>query len=147
MQQPFLSGVDLNNEQGVCPHIAQNHPCACLNRDCQEFESIEVGAASNYVDRTYEAVCTFLQDLLLRKQGAAFEKLTMHIAGPCDEVYPEVLSVEGQRLQLSKNSHGRTFIHEPKHVNGLPTTSFQRELVHETTKKSVAMVSSRAAQI
>lgn len=133
VQQPFLSGVDLNNEQGICPHIAQNHPGTCLNRDCQVFESIEVGAASNYVDRTYEAVCTFLRDLLLRKQGAAFEKLTMHIAGQCNEVYPEVLSVEGQRLQLSGTSHGRTFKYEPKHVNGLPATSFQKQLVQETT--------------
>lgn len=140
VQQPFFSGIDLNNEQGICSHIAQNHPF--------EVESIEVGAASNYVDRTYEAVCTFLQGLLLRKQGAAFEKLTMHIAGQCDGVYPEVLSVEGQRLQLSGTSHGRTFVYEPKHVNGLPTTSFHKQLVQETTTtKIVAMVSSRAAQM
>ena len=102
-------------------------------------ESIDVGEASNFVDRTYEATCTFFQDILLRKQGVAFEKLTMHVVGNCDEVYPEVLSVEGQRQQICGNSHERTFVYEPRYGNRRPAMSFvKQQLVTETTAKSVA---------
>ena len=140
VQQPFLSGVDLNNEQDTCPHLGKVHHHACLSRSCQAFESIEVGAASNFVDWTYEAICTFFQDLLLRKQGAAFEKLTMHVAGNSDGAYPEVLSVEGQRQQISGNAHQRTFEYNSKHMNGRPTTSFDKQLVQETTAKSIGRI-------
>ena len=136
VQQPFFSGVDLNNDQEICPHICKDHPYACLNRTCQACESIEVEAASNLVDRTYEAICTFFQDLLLRKQGAAFEKLTMHVAGHRDIAYAEVLSVEGQRQQIGRNSHQRTFVYEAKHVIGRPTRCFEKRLVRETKRKA-----------
>ena len=88
------------------------------------------------MDRTYEATCQFFQHLILRKQGAAFEKLTMHVAGNCDETYPEVFSVEGQRQQIGGYAHKRTFIYEPRIVNGRPAVSFERQLVKETTTKS-----------
>ena len=139
VQQPFLSGVDLNNEQMNCPHMGKDHPHACLSRSCQACESIEVGATSNFVDRTYEAICTFFQDLLLRKQGAAFENLTIHVVGTCHTTYPDVLSVEGQRQQIGGNSHERTFVYEPRYSNGRPATSFEKQLVQETTAKSIGM--------
>ena len=135
MQQPFLSGVDLNNEQELCPHMGKRHFYPCLNRSCQEYENIEVGVASNFVDRTYEATCTFFQDQLLRKQGAAFERLTMRVVGYDDLAYPEVLSAEGQRQQLWGNSHERTFVYEPRQVNGRPVIPFEKQLVRETTAK------------
>lgn len=137
MQQPFLSGVELNNEQEICSNIGQGHPHACLSRSCQEYESIEVGAASNFKDRTYVATCNFFQDMLLRKQGAPFEKLTMHVAGHCGHTHPDVLSVEGQRQQIGGNSHGRTFVYEPRYRNGRPEMSFETQLVKETTPKSM----------
>ena len=139
MQQPFLTGL---NDREVCPHIGKGHHSDCLNRSCQASESMEVGDAYNFVDRTYEAICTFFQDLLLRKQGAAFEKLTMQVAGHSAAIYPEVLSVEGQRQQLSGNSNRRTFVYEAKQVNGIPVISFEKQLVQETTPKSIARLGS-----
>lgn len=141
VQQPFLNGVDLNIEQDICPNTGKGHPHACLSRGCQACESIEVGAASNFVDRTYEATCTFFQDLILRKQGAAFEKLTLRVAGNCDRKYPKVLSVEGQRQQIGGISHRRTFVYEPYYVNGRPAMSFEKHLVKETTAKSIERAS------
>lgn len=128
VQQPFLSGVDLNNEQDICLN--------CLNRSCQACEGIEVGATSNFKDRTYEATCTFFQNLILRKQGAAFEKLTMHVAGNYDVFHPEVFSVEGQRQQIGGCAHKRTFVYEPRNVNGHPAISFEKHLVKEPTATS-----------
>ena len=93
------------------------------------------------MDRTYEATCTFFQDQLLRKQGVAFERLTMHVAGYSDGAYPEVLSAEGQRQQLWGNSHERTFVYEPRQVNGRPVISFEKQLVQETTAKRILMIS------
>ena len=93
--------------------------------------------AWNFVDRTYEATCTLFQDQLLRKQGAAFERLTMHVAGHCHKAYPETLSMEGQRQQLGGNAHERTFVYEPRQVNGRP---FEKQLVRETTAKSTGKV-------
>ena len=136
MQQPFLNGVDLNNEQEPCLNIGKGHPHACLNRRCQAGESIEVGAASNFIDRTYEATRQFFQHLVLRKQGSAFEKLTMHVAGNCGGIQPEVFSVEGQRQQIGGCAHKRTFTYQPCIVNGRPTVSFETQLVKETTEKS-----------
>ena len=137
VQQPFFSGVDLNNEKDICPHTGKGHPHACLSRSCQANESIEVVAASSFLDRTYKAICTFIQDLLLRKQGAAFEKLSLDVAGYSDGIHPDVLSVQGQRQQIGGKSHRRTFEYEARFVNGRPTTSFERWLVQETTEKSV----------
>ena len=97
--------------------------------------------AGNFVDRTYEATCTFFQDQLLRKQGVAFERLTMHVAGYSDGAYPEVLSAEGQRQQLWGNSHERTFVYEPRQVYGRPVTSFEKQSVRETTAKRILPIS------
>lgn len=83
------------------------------------------------------AICTFFQNLLLRKQGAAFENLTLQVAGNCDGIYPEVLSVEGQRQQIGGTSHKRTFVYEPKYGNGRLKMSFEKQLVEETTAKSI----------
>lgn len=138
VQQPFLSGVDLNNEKDTCPTIGKGHPHTCLSRSCQAYDSIEVGAASNFVDRTYEATCTFFQDLLFRKQGAAFEELTLHVAGKSDGKYPEVLTVEGQRQQIGGISHKRTFVYEPRYENGRPGMSFEKQRVRETTEGSIS---------
>ena len=88
------------------------------------------------MDRTYEATCQLFQHLILRKQGAAFENLTMVVAGNCDESYPAVLSVEGQRQQIGGYAHKRTFIYEARTVNGFPAISFDKQLVKETTAKS-----------
>ena len=137
VQQPFLNGVDLNNEREICPHVGKSLPHACLNRSCQAGESIEVGAASNFVDRTYEAICIFFHDLIIRKQGAAYERLTMHVVGNCDKKYPDVLTIEGQRQQLLGSSHERTFVYEPRYPNGSPALSFEKQLVQETTAKSI----------
>lgn len=90
------------------------------------------------MDRTYEATCTFFQDLLLRKQGAAFEKLNLHVAGNRDRNPPEVLSVEGQRQQIGGTAHERTFVYEPRYVNGRPAMCFEKQLVQETTAKGIA---------
>ena len=60
----------------------------------------------------------------------------MHVTGYCDRAYPEVLSVEGQRQQLGGNSHKRTFVYEPRQVNGYPVIPFEKRLVLETTAKS-----------
>lgn len=138
VQQPFLNGVDLNNEQDHCPSIGKGLPHACLSISCQARESIEVGAASNFVDRTYNATCTLFQDLLLRKQGAAFEKLTLHVVGSRNAVYPDVFSVEGQRQQICGDSHERTFVYEPIYGNGRFVMPFEKQLVRETTPKSIA---------
>ena len=137
VQQPFLSGVDLNNEKDICLHAGKGHLHDCPSRSCLTSESIEVGAASNFLDRTYEAICTFVQDLLLRKQGATFEKLSIDVAGYPDGPYPDVLSVEGQRQQISGKAHRRTFEYEARMVNGRPTMSFEKRLVKETTVKSI----------
>ena len=144
VQQPFFNGVDINNDKNICMHIDGNgrpYDCLdlynCLNRSCLAWDRIEVGAASNFVDRTYEAACTFFQDLLLRKQGVAFENLTMHVAGTDDKWYPKVLSVQGQRQQLGGESHKRTFVYEPRHVYGRPMMSFDRQSVQETTAESL----------
>lgn len=131
VQQPFLSGVDLNNEKDTCPLLGKSHPRACLSRSCQAYDSIEVGAESNFLDRTYEAICTFFQDLLLRKQGAAFEKLTLHVAGSDVKIKPDILSVEGQRQQIRGISPKRTFVYEPGYRNGRPALSFEKQLVRE----------------
>lgn len=131
VQQPFLRGTDLNNEQEICPNIGKGHPHACFSRSC--LENIEVGAAKNFIDRTYEATCTFFQDLLLRKQGIAFERLTLHVAGKCDTVFPEVLSAEGQRQEIRGMSHKRSFVYEPMYRNGRPTMSFEKQSIKETT--------------
>ena len=87
------------------------------------------------MDRTYEAACTFFQDLLLRKQGATFEKLALHVAG-FDGPHPEVLSVEGQRQQIAGSAHRRTFLWEPRPVNERPALSFDKQTVKETTATS-----------
>lgn len=47
VQQPFLRGTDLNNEQEICPNIGKGHPHACFSRSC--LENIEVGAAKNFI--------------------------------------------------------------------------------------------------
>lgn len=131
VQQPFLSGTDLNTEQDICPDIGKGHPHACSSRGC--LENIEVGTASNFVDRTYQATCTFFQDLILRKQGVAFERLTLHVAGDSGIIFPEVLSAEGQRQQISGTSHKRSFLYEPIYGNGCPTRSFEKQSVKEIT--------------
>ena len=128
--------MDLNNEQEICPQMGKHHSYHCLNRSCQKYKTIEVGEAWNFVDRTYEATCTFFQNQLLRKQGAAFERLTVHVAGHVGKAYPEILSTEGQRQQLGGNAHERIFVYEPRQVNGCPVTSFEKQLVQETTAKS-----------
>lgn len=79
----------------------------------------------------------FFHDLLLRKRGAAFEKLTMHVVGYSDESYPDVLSVEGQRQQVEGKAHERTFTYEPIWENGCPATSFEKQSFQETTAKSI----------
>ena len=132
VQQPFLSGVDLNNEQELYPRMGKLHPC--LSRSCLTYEDIVAGTAWESVDRTYEATCTFFQDQLLRKQGVAFERLTMHVVG-YDRPYREVLSLDDQLQQLRGNAHKRTFVYEPRQVNGRPVVSFEKQLVRETTPK------------
>ena len=134
-RQPFFNGVDLDNEQGICPHIGKPHPYPCPHRSCQEYEKIEAEGAGNFVDRTYEAICTFFQGLLRSKDGAAFERLAMHIVGYRDESYPEVLSVEGQRQQLAGNAHARTFVYNPSQVDGRPVRTFNKHRLRETTRK------------
>lgn len=123
--------MDLNNEQEINPHMGKLHPS--LSRSSQEYDDIVTGVAWEIVDRTYEATCTFFQDQLLRKQGVAFERLTMHVVGHRDGPHPEVLSEEGQRQQLRGNAHWRKFVYEPRQVNGRPVISFEKQLVRETS--------------
>ena len=137
VQQPFLNGIDLNNERDFCPLICANHLHPEMS-SWQMCDSIEVGAASNFVDRTYEATCTFFQDLLFRKQGAPFEKLTLLVVGNGDDKYLDILSAKGQRQQIVGNSHERTFVYEPWREDGRPAMSFEKKLVKETTAKSIA---------
>ena len=137
MQQPFLSGVNLNNEKDMYLHIGKGYIDDDSSTATQASEGSEVGAASDIQDRTYEAVCTFVQDLLLRKRGAAFEKLSINVAGYSHGTYPDVLSVEGQHEQLGGMSHERTFEYEAGTVNGLPRMCFEKRLFKETTVKSI----------
>ena len=60
----------------------------------------------------------------------------MHVAGNCDESYPEVFSVKGQRQQIGGYAHKRTLMYEARIVKGYPAISFEKRLVKETTAKS-----------
>ena len=136
--------MDLDNELAVCPHTSDPHSYPCFTRGCRAHGNTEVGAAGNPVDRTYEATCTVFHDLLLRKQGDAFERLTVHVAGHCDEACAEVLSAEGPRQYLGGSAQERTFVYEPREeVDGRSLVSFEKQLVRETTAKRVEIVSRR----
>lgn len=133
VQQPFLSGGDLNNEHDVCPNIGKGHPHMCLTRACQNTGTIEVGSELNFVDRIYEATCTLTQQLLSTKQGAIFERIALEVAGYGGK-YPKPISIEGQRQQIAGTAHKRSFIYENPYTNGRRAVSFDVHLMKETTQ-------------
>ena len=125
-QQPFLSGLALDNTEAIHLHsfnkirqrgspTPQSNPNERLLQTIEDMNNKYLNSDSNpdpncinSLDKTFGAARTFIEELVIEKEGAAFDELKLHVAG-YEGNHPDPSSAVGQEEQEARAAQLRGF--------------------------------------